>query len=201
MAYIRVPTGIRNVTATAAGKGIICYKCPKCGQTGLFEYAIEKRVSGFYHVFQRKSSKSRIESKTCINARQLVDQEDAALFRGINVEHNYDMISAVIKCRHCGEIQPWSGIPGKWRNIAWFNLWVMGLMFGVSMTLIMVFENPLLSISFLWMAVILAVLPFFRNRKRKKAIEKSQLANFEAPVYYNQSNIKELVDKIVPGEK
>lgn len=198
MAYIRIPTGMQTVTATVTRKSYIQYQCYKCGKNVLHEYELKQQASGSYHVFQSDATKNRVENEAGTKASHVLDQQDAALFTTINYEHNYEQVSQKIKCPHCGEVQPWSKIPCAWRKVKLFGLWIVGLIFLSIEALAMLSFAPMVGITFVIPLVLFALLPLFRNIKRKKALLKIQNTSFMPPIYYNKQNINELISQLRP---
>lgn len=196
MAYIRIPTGMQTVTATVSRKSYIKYQCCKCGKSALHEYALSQQASGTYHVFQSDATKKNVENNAGAKATQVLDQQDAALFNAINLEHNYDSVSQEIKCPYCGLRQPWSKIPRPWRKTKLFGLWIVGLVLFVIDTVAMLSFAPAVGVLFAIPTALVALLPFFHSIKRKKALQRIQTSTFSPPVYYNKQNIQEILSPL-----
>ena len=196
MAYIVIPTGMKTVTATVSRKSFIQYRCQKCGKNVLYEYVLKQQSSGSYHVLQSAQAKKQVETEAGSKAVQIIDKQDEELFSAINIEHEYGKIGKKIKCPHCGEVQSWSKIPCEWKKSKLFRLWVLILIFMSIMTLLMIsftIDIPIATLIMCIPVVLVALIPLFRNIRRKKALSMIQNSNFVPPVYYNQQNINELI--------
>lgn len=56
--------------------------------------------------------------------------------------------------------------------------------------------TPVAGVAFAIPLVLLALLPLFRNIKRKKVLLKIQNTSFMPPIYYNKQNINELISQL-----
>ncbi len=199
MAYIRIPTGIRTITATISRKSYIQYQCYKCGNTVLYEYLLSKQGSNTYHVFQSDTTKQNAESNAEAKAIQLLDRQDDALFNAINVEHNYELIAQKVKCPYCKEIQPWSKVPLPWKKAKGFGFWILGMVLLLLYTIGSIFINLGVSTVFAVFTVLVALLPCIRSIRRKKTLRNIQDITFTTPIYYNKHNIHELIEQLNPN--
>lgn len=168
MAYIRIPTGVKTVTATASRKSYIYYQCSQCGQPMLFEYNIKKEASASYHAFQSSATKERIENETKVKVSNLLNAEDAALYDGINVYHNYDVVDQKVKCLNCKKIQEWSNIPCEWKKSKLFWPWIIILGLSVIGNIQIILIDPKILIVSILLTAPIAMLPLFRKLRRKK---------------------------------
>jgi len=194
MAYIRVPTGMQTVTVTVSRKSYIQYQCCKCGESVLHEYTLSQQASGTYHAFQSAATKEHVENNAEAKAAQILNQQDAAMFHAINIDHNYELVSQEVKCPYCGQRQPWSKFPLPWRKVKWFGLWIVVLILMSIVTVAMLSVNSITGISSVIPPVLVALLPLFHSIKRKKALQRIQTSTFLPPVYYNKQNIQEILN-------
>lgn len=186
---------MKTVTCTASKMSVILYQCVKCGQRDLYKMTITAQASGNYHALQSQLKKRNAEAAASRTAKNLLIQRDAYIFESVNQKHNYECVSDRVICPYCGELQPWSGIPVRWTKKPLFGLWVVGVFLCVLFTLVEIIDFTLIpGITFLCADIALAALPFFAVRKRKKQIKRLESADFEHPIYYNQSNLRELID-------
>lgn len=200
MAYIKIPTGIHEITATVSRKSYIQYQCYKCGNKDLYEYILSQEGSGNYHVFQSTLAKQNVENNAKLKAMQLLDQQDAALFYTINLEHNYELITKKIQCPCCGEKQPWSKIPVSWKKSKLFMFWLIGLFLLFMFTCAFAYAIELkIAAVFAVLTALMAVPPLIHYIRRKNTLRDIQNLTFVPPVYYNKQNIQELIEQLNPN--
>lgn len=181
-----IPTGAMKVTATASRKAFIYYVCPKCGQASLYEHELTQEAEGAYHVFQSADTKNNVQNTARAKAQSLLEQEDYELYNNINFNHKYDVKIKKIKCPHCQEAQPWSGIPRPWFKSKYLWMWFIGIMF--------TFLPLMISPYFIFIPILWLLLPLFRFIRRKAALNKLSKATFIPPIYYNLVNIGNLIE-------
>lgn len=98
------------------------------------EYALEKQAVGFYRVLCFSETKNASAARPNIRPGDYWSREDAALFKGanidyfkgVNIDHAYEMIAFKAYCPECAAVQPWSGIPCKGKQDRRFGLWGVG---------------------------------------------------------------------------
>lgn len=196
MAYIRIPTGLKSVTATVSRKSFVLYKCPHCGQWVLHEYTVQRQAQGTYHSFQSDQNKERVENSASDKAAYYLEQKDAELFNGINVYHNYECVDFKVKCPYCNSLQPWSNIPRKWTKTPFCFILALIMLVGILMSMSMLSNDLAVGLSYLSGIVLLALIPIIytiRRKKRIKAVQSSD-ASFVPPTYYNKYNINDLLN-------
>lgn len=116
MAYIRVPTGIKNYTVTVTSPRFIMYRCFKCKEMNIHEFEISAQATKQYHVFHSKETKEFVKEETAQEAVKLLEQRDRAFFLSINTNAIYNDIDFEVKCPDCGAVQPWSDMRGPLRK-------------------------------------------------------------------------------------
>lgn len=193
---IRVPTGFKELQLTAQRKGFIRYRCTKCGNVQLGEMNIKTTSTAQYHVLG--GEKARIEAENYAHkiASDNLVRLDNERFNAINVQHDYSKISEPVICPDCGEKQIWSTImPKPLSDSQTRGDWIIGIFFsGMISFATLVFAGYFCLIP-LSLFIYLLSLPLLRLRKRKKTLKILEEASFQPPMYYNHSNINELLNQ------
>lgn len=188
---IRIPTGLRTLSLTAQRKGLVQYRCTKCGQVHLQEMEIQTVQAAQYHAFGGEKARQNAENKVRQMAADALEKRDAELFAAINLQRDYTKIYAPIVCPNCGETQCWSQIPKPWKQAKGFGLWVFGIaVFGID-SLVMTLYSGWMGLMFLPFLLLLLTLPLIRSSKRKKALAAVQAVGFYPPRYFNHTNLHE----------
>ena len=184
MAYIPIPTGGKTITSSASINVPIRYDCFSCGKTVVYVYNLKGVGTGGYHVLQKKQTKDRVVNQTKNDAIQNLRENDAALFRAFNVDHNYEGFHTPVKCPNCGAIQPWSGMPKPFlKGELDFFWWLLAFIAGLMVILTFMYPGPqslLLAGGFIALAILP---PAIRKWKINRAREKLKRTRFNPPVY------------------
>lgn len=200
MAYVRIPTGMKTATATVQSNRFILYRCVDCGQHSIYKMEICGTASTQYHTLQSESTKNSRNMAASQAAANALDKFDAELFYKFNVQRNYEENHEKIQCPRCGKIQPWSNIPCPWHKHPRFFLWsVLFILMPIGFILYLILGLTVdlaaiaVSMGFLLVELLLSIYPFTYHIKRAKLLKQLHTAVFEAPVYYNRTNIQELL--------
>ena len=108
MAYIRVPTGVKNVTVTASKRTFFYFRCASCGKEALVPFKVTGTAQGSYHVLNSSEKKEAVANEARQNSQAALSGADAELFNGVNVKKDYSVVKKAIKCPYCNKKQPWS---------------------------------------------------------------------------------------------
>lgn len=187
-----IRTGLKTLTLKVKRKGLIEYRCTKCGRQNLDALIFETTKTATFHAFGGDQGEKKAEIEANRKAAEDLQKRDDELFKAINLNRDYGAIHSPIVCPACGEKQLWSVIPKPWKTVKWFGAWVVGLIcFGIS-TLGFALTAGVEGLpAFLVPLFVLISLPMIRTCKRKKALRKLQEISFQPPKYYNRSNVHE----------
>lgn len=189
---IRVPTGLRTLSLTAQRKGLLQYRCTKCGRVHLQEMDIKTTQAARYHAFGGEKARQNAENKVRQMAAKALEKQDGALFDAINRQQDYTKIHVPIFCPNCGEKQCWSTIPKPWKKAKGYGIWLFGvIVFGMD-SLVMTLYSGWIGLMFLPFLLLLLAFPLIRRQKRQRAFTALQAVSFFPPRYYNHTNIHEL---------
>lgn len=204
---MRIKTGIVQSDFAFKRTCFIKYKCSKCDAEDIFVYNIVSKQTGFYHDLGGEIAEQNVKSRVALQASEEINKFDAELFKSININRDYKMVTQKIICPKCGEKQIWSGIPCEWKKVKLFRLWIIGLVASLLFSVVMLLNSintpdvlPAVFSGILYL-IILSILPFIRKNKIKKALKGIENFNFEPLTYYNESNISELREKLLKKEK
>ena len=189
---IRVPTGFKQLQLTAQRKGLVGYRCTKCGKTQFNEICVKTTATAQYHVFGGEKARANAENNVRQAAIRNLNILDDTLFDAINTRRDYSKIREPMICKNCGEKQIWSTIPAPWKEVQGRDLWIIGICFSGMFSFSILALWGWFGLFPLSIFVLLLILPLLRRLKRKKALEALQKASFQPPKYYNHSNINEL---------
>lgn len=194
MALIRIPTGVHTVTATIERRALLYYRCPRCGREAFTGYRFSVGGAANYHVFGGGAAEESARSKAGQKAVHATEQLDAQNAQRINRERDFDGIREPVVCRACGQIQPWSVIPSRWRKKRLFVLWVIGVVVFVEMLGMVISFGSAALPSLIMLGALLTYFPVRNAILRKKALARMEELHAEPPVYYGASNFNELVE-------
>lgn len=199
--YIRIPTGIKTLSLTAQRKGLVEYKCTKCGKVHLQEICLKATQVTSYHIFGGEKARIEAENKARTMVVEALDARGNELFNAINVQRDYIKIHEPIICQSCGEKQIWSTIPKPWKRSRGFGFWIVGVIACALITLSMCLSAGALGLAYLPLLFVLLALPLIRKRKQKKVLTITQETSFRPPKYYNHSNMHELMSRDIFPEQ
>ena len=196
MAYIRVPTGVKNVTVTASKRTFFYFRCASCGKEALVPFKVTGTAQGSYHVLNSSEKKEAVANEARQNSQAALSGADAELFNGVNVKKDYSVVKKAIKCPYCNKKQPWSLL----RDLI-HTPFIVPFVGMLLFSIIMLFRNIGVAnmagmfISLLTLVASAAFFPLlclYRNRKKEEKWQNDP--SFVPPVYYNEVNLKELIN-------
>lgn len=180
------------MTLKVKRKGLIEYRCTKCGRQNLDAIAFETTKTETFHAFGGDRAEEKAEVEANRKAAEDLQKRDDELFAAINVNRDYGAIHSPIVCPACGEKQPWSVIPKPWKELKGYGAWLVCLICIGMSTLAFVLTGAAVAFPALLIPILILIsLPIIRSQKRKKALRKLQEISFEPPKYYNRSNMHE----------
>lgn len=191
MAYIPIPTDLKNLTYTSSRRSFILFRCCSCGRECLYDYRISAQAGGVYHVFQRKKTKDNLNSRVKSQAVDNLNAADEAMFKAFNIDHDYKGFHSPVKCPHCGTVQTWSNVPASFWKSKWVFLWII-LAASAFSAFCLLMSSALLLPALVVLCI--PILPPMLHASRIKRAQK-EISDYkgEPPVYYNQKNIEDLI--------
>lgn len=190
---VRIPTGFKELQLTAQRKGLIGYRCTKCGKMQLKEMCFKTTSFAQYHVFGGEKARMEAENTVHQMAIERLDIKDNELFDAINVQQDYSKIQEPVICPSCGEQQIWSTIPKPWTDWC-FGLWIIGMFFSGMLSFYVFALGGWVGLIPLFFFILFLALFLLYKRKRKYVLKVIQEQNFQPPKYYNHINMHELVN-------
>ncbi len=208
---IRIPTGLKETTATVSKSDLLLFQCTKCKRPSLTQYPLQTSSSATYHVFQSQESKGRTIDSANRAASQRIYQQSAYLAQAINETRNYDAVDRCVTCPYCGHRQEWSTLPPKstprWLPIllvlaiVLLPLWFFIIIFSIMTVL----DHPVLFIPIGSLACLVGAfwIRAIQRKRKQKETHRQEMAWFseevrsgriEAPIYYNELNLNDLLE-------
>jgi len=204
---MRVQTGT-TYTRTLTKKSFITYKCCKCGCKQVGEYPVE--VTGVCAVSVLQNTNAKLtENEAAMQADALA--ADYTNKTEVNDKRNFMALNKPVKCKECGDIQPWSDMtehPEKTKLSP--QLIALCIIVGICGLSGMLSGEYALGL-FLLPAVALVGYYFYKKKTyerlvaenektRKEAINLFMAGGNEMPKYYCREDIPELLKSSYASE-
>ena len=201
MAYIRIPTGQYTATATVTKTSFLYYQCLYCGKDALTPLELKGVGQQTYHALNSQATKDARREAAAEGAQQNAAGADLELFNAVNVKKEYGALKRKIVCPHCGKRQPWSEV-GDFLNSPYRFVWLALVAVFLIMTMVLWVRTmsaamPMYALPAASLVATVCVAAFFPLlHSYKNAVRYDQFRGnpaFVPPVYYNATNLDELL--------